>query len=381
MMSTKQIPGRIPFLDLKAINRLHRSALLAAFEKVIDSGWYILGEEVKFFEGEFAAFVGSRHAIGVGTGLDALVLVLRAWRELGFLAEGDEVIVPANTYIATVLAVTENRLRPVLVEPDPETFNLDPAQLKGALTARTKVILPVHLYGQMAELEGIKAFAATHGLKVLEDCAQAHGASRQGQAAGKLGDAAAFSFYPGKNLGALGDAGAITTDDDLLASTLRALRNYGSREKYYNQYQGTNSRLDELQAAFLRVKLPALMRENSRRQYLAGRYLAGINNPQVKLPRAPAEPAAHIWHLFVVRSSRRDELQSHLSGLGVDTMIHYPVPPHHQEAYRRGGWTKVSLPLAEQMHREALSLPLGPTMTNDEADRVIAAVNSFALHP
>ncbi len=364
----------IPFLDLKPLNAQYRDALVAAATRVIDSGWYVLGREVTAFEAEFAAWNGSRHCIGVANGLDALTLVLRAWKEHGVLAEGDEVIVPANTYIASILAISENQLRPILVEPDPRTFNLDPARLAAALTPRTRAILVVHLYGLAADMTAITAFARQHGLKVLEDCAQSHGAEVDGKKVGALGDAAGFSFYPGKNLGALGDAGCVTTDDDQLATTLRALRNYGSEQKYKNRYKGPNSRLDEMQAALLRAKLPFLDTETSSRRRIAGRYFAEIRNPAVGLPSA-SEPAAHVFHLFVIRTNERDRLQRWLADQGVQTMVHYPIPPHHQDAYRE--YRSLSLPITEAIHREVLSLPLSPVMTDDQVSAVIDAVNRF----
>lgn len=364
----------IPFLDLKPLNAQYRDALVAAATRVIDSGWYVLGREVAAFEAEFAAWNGSHHCIGVANGLDALTLVLRAWKEHGVLAEGDEVVVPANTYIASILAISENHLRPVLVEPDPLTFNLDPARLAAALTPRTRAILVVHLYGLAADMTAITAFARQHGLKVLEDCAQAHGAEVAGKKVGALGDAAGFSFYPGKNLGALGDAGCVTTDDEQLATTLRALRNYGSEQKYKNRYKGPNSRLDEMQAALLRAKLPHLDAETSARRRIAARYLAEIRNPLVLLPSSPA-PSAHVFHLFVIRTTERDRLQRWLADRGVQTMVHYPIPPHHQDAYRE--YRTLSLPLTEAIHREVLSLPLSPVMSDDQVSAVIDAVNRF----
>jgi dTDP-4-amino-4,6-dideoxygalactose transaminase len=336
-----------------------------------------MGEELSAFEREFADYVGTRHCVGVASGLDALILALRAWKELGVLSEGDEVLVPANTYIASILAITQNRLRPVLVEPDPVTFNLDPACLAAALTPRTKAVLPVHLYGQAADLTRINAFAQSHGLRVLEDAAQAQGACHSGRRIGALGDAAGFSFYPGKNLGALGDAGAITTNDEELAVTLRALRNYGSERKYHNLYEGLNSRLDELQAALLRVKLPTLDTENSLRREIARRYLCKIGNSFVKLPVEPKDPTSHVWHLFVVRCAHRQLLERHLECNGIRTAIHYPVPPHHQPAFSGCEWSRYALPQTEAIHNEVLSLPISPTMSLEQTERVIEAVNSF----
>ena len=310
----------------------------------------------------------------MANGLDALVLVLRAWRELGYLKEGDEVIVPANTYIASVLAVTANRLVPVLVEPDPETFNLSAVAVAAAITDKTRAILPVHLYGQLADMSGIMPLAEKHGLLVLEDAAQAHGARLGGKKAGNWGHAAGFSFYPGKNLGALGDSGAVTTNDDKLAEIIKALRNYGSHRKYENLYSGTNSRLDEIQAAMLSVKLNYLEQENARRRHIAQRYLSEIRNPVIILPKSTV-PEAHVWHLFVIRSSRRGELQEYLWQNGIQTLVHYPIPPHKQQAYRH--LNHLSLPLTEELHRSVLSLPISSIITDGEAGIVIDACNSF----
>ena len=306
--------------------------------------------------------------------MDALSLIFRAWLELGVMAEGDEVIVPANTYIASILAVSAVRLKPVLVEPDPMTFNIDPAQIEAAITPRTRAILAVHLYGRAADLTRITGIARRRGLKVVEDCAQAHGAAHGGRRVGAWGDAAGFSFYPTKNLGALGDAGAVTTDDEALAAMLRALRNYGSEKKYHNLYQGVNSRLDEVQAALLRVRLPALDEENEARRRVAVRYLEAIRNPRVVLPEQGG-PGAHVWHLFVVRCAERDRLQAHLAEQGVQTMVHYPIAPQHQRAY--AGTLSGNFPLTDAIHAEVLSLPIGPHLSEEETRRVVAAVNSF----
>lgn len=365
----------IPFLDLKAINAGQRAALLAALTRTLDSGWYILGTEVPAFEKEYAAWVRVKHCIGVANGLDALTLVLRAWRELGRLQEGDEVIVPANTYIASILAVLENRLKPVLVEPDPATFNLDAARAAAAITPRTRAILPVHLYGRIVPMGPLMALARQHGLMVLEDAAQAHGAVWDGRQAGAWGDAAGHSFYPGKNLGALGDAGAVTTNDDGLAETLRALRNYGSRVKYQNQLRGVNSRLDEIQAAVLRAKLPLLPQQNQHRRELAGVYGQLIKHPDVRIPQRPIRSEEHVWHVYIIRCERRDELQRHLAAAGVQTVIHYPIPPHRQEACRE--WSGLSLPVTESIHREVLSLPMGSHLTVRQVERVAEIINRF----
>ncbi|WP_236348916.1 DegT/DnrJ/EryC1/StrS family aminotransferase [Aeromonas veronii] len=366
----------INFLDLKAINEQYQQELKDACARVIDSGWYIMGNELSQFETEFSAYCGTKHAIGVANGLDALILSLRAWKELGKLKAGDEVIVQANTYIASVLAITENDLVPVLVEPNPASYNLDPVTLAAAITCKTKAILPVHLYGQLCPMPEIMAIAQEHNLLVLEDCAQAHGAEINGKRAGNWGDAAGFSFYPGKNLGALGDAGAVTTNDDELAQTIRALRNYGSHKKYENLYQGVNSRLDEIQAAMMRVKLPYLEGETARRQSIAQSYRTRINNPFVTLPSVENE-GAHVWHLFVVRSDVREQLQQWLSEQGIQTLIHYPIPPHKQKAYPE--FQDYRLPLTEQIHQQVLSLPMDPTMSDDAVTRVIDAVNGFTV--
>lgn len=367
----------VPFVDLRKVNARHRDRLIAACERVIDSGWYILGNEVAAFEAEFAQYVGTRHAIGVANGLEALTLVLRGWLKLGRLTLGDEVIVPSNTYIATILAISENGLRPIMVEPDPASFNLDPARLAAAITPRTKAILPVHLYGRICAMDAIMAFARQHQLLVLEDCAQSHGAALSGRAAGAWGNAGAFSFYPGKNLGALGDAGAITTDDDALADVIRALRNYGSHRKYENVYRGTNSRLDELQAALLSAKLPLLADETEERRAIAARYATGLGGCGVALPDHGGA-GEHVWHLYVVRTARRAEMQLRLAERGIQTLIHYPIPPHRQQAYRDDPIAALVLPLAEAMAEDVLSLPMWPGMTENQADCVIAAVRQAA---
>ncbi len=363
----------IPFLDLKAINAQYRDELIAACIRVIDSGWYIAGTELAQFEQEFASYCGTKHAIGVANGLDALILTLRAWKELGKLKTGDEVIVPANTYIASILAISANDLVPVLVEPDLVSYNLCPKNTAAAITSKTKAILPVHLYGQLADMPAIMDIAKRHNLLVLEDAAQAHGASIDGKKAGNWGDASGFSFYPGKNLGALGDAGAVTTNDEELANTLRALRNYGSHEKYKNLFQGVNSRLDEIQAAMLSVKLCHLDTEISHRRKVAAAYLEGLDNPAITLPVPHDE--AHVWHVFVIRCEQREALQKHLADQGVQTLIHYPIPPHQQQAYKE--WNAHSYPISEMIHQQVMSLPMGPTITDEQVAAVIAACNSF----
>lgn len=363
----------IPFLDLKSINAQYRNELIEACTRVIDSGWYISGNELTSFEHNFANYCGTKHAIGVANGLDALILTLRAWMELGQLQAGDEIIVPANTYIASILAISANDLIPVLVEPDLTTYNLCPQKTQAAITDKSRAILPVHLYGQMADMPEIMKIAKDHDLLVLEDSAQAHGASIDGKKAGNWGNASAFSFYPGKNLGALGDAGAVTTNIDELAETLRALRNYGSHEKYKNLFQGVNSRLDEIQAAILNVKLPNLDKETAHRRKVAQAYLQGIDNPYITLPNQAGE--SHVWHVFVVRCEQRDDLQKYLERQGIQTLIHYPIPPHKQQAYQE--WNNLSYPISEQIHSQVISLPMGPTLAMADVDKIINAVNSF----
>ncbi|MBT9300643.1 DegT/DnrJ/EryC1/StrS family aminotransferase [Pseudomonas sp. TAE6080] len=372
----------IKFLELKDINNLCRDELVAACARVVDSGWYIGGAELKIFEKEFAAYCGTRHCIGVANGLDALMLVIRAWKELGYMSEGDEVIVPSNTYIASILAVSENGLVPVLVEPDPDTRNLSPAKVEAAITKKTKAILPVHLYGRMADMPKIMDIAKRHSLLVLEDSAQAHGAKIDGKKAGSWGDASGFSFYPGKNLGALGDAGAVTTNDDKLAATIRALGNYGSNEKYKNIYRGVNSRLDEIQAACLSVKLKYLDAQTVYRREVAQLYTATITNPLITLPVVSdfgvSRDSSHVWHVYTVLCEKRDELQKHLSDHGIQTLIHYPIPPHQQQAYAE--LACLSYPVAERIHQQILSLPIGPTLSMAEAQTIVSACNSFGRY-
>ncbi|WPN48572.1 DegT/DnrJ/EryC1/StrS family aminotransferase [Pseudomonas sp. P8_241] len=370
----------VSFLSLANVNAQYRDELISAITEVVDSGWYIQGNNVKQFEQAFAQYCGARHCIGVGNGLDALILTLRAWKILGKLKSGDEVIVPANTYIATILAITENSLVPVLVEPDGKTFNISPDAIKSAITTKTRAIIPVHLYGQLADMPVIMGIAKQHNLLVLEDSAQAHGASHKDIKAGNWGDASGFSFYPGKNLGALGDGGAITTNDDELANTLRALANYGSHEKYRNVYQGVNSRLDEIQAAILNVKLKYLDADTQKRREIAHVYYNEIKNDAIVLPSIPCgqpdDYLGHVWHLFVLRCKERVALQAHLAAAGVQTVIHYPIPPHKQQAYP--DLNRLSFPGTEVIHDEVLSLPISPVMTIEEARVVVDACNSFA---
>ena len=357
----------VPFLDLAAPHAEIHKELTDAFDRVLSSSRFVLGPEVAAFERELGAYVGPRHAVAVANGLDALQLILRA---MG-IGPGDEVLVPSNTFIATWLAVTYAGATPVPVEPDAATHNMDPAHAREAITQRTKAIMPVHLYGHPADMDPLTELAQRHSLRVIEDAAQAHGARYKGRPAGSLSDAAAWSFYPGKNLGALGDGGAVTTDDGELAEKLRLLRNYGSREKYAHDVQGMNSRLDELQAALLRVKLRALPGWNARRRQVAARYLAEMD-PAVAPHVAPwAEPS---WHLFVVRVDRRDEVQRRLRDEGIETLVHYPTPPHLQPAYKDMGLRRGAFPIAERESREVLSLPMGPHLTDDQAQRVCRAL-------
>jgi len=366
----------VDFLNLKAVNKQYREELLQACADVIDSGWYIGGNALARFERNFADYCGVAHCVGVANGLDALTLTLAAWKQLGRVKQGDEVIVPANTYIASILAITASGLEPVFIEPDAATFNIDASLIRRAITDKTRVILPVHLYGQIADMKAINAIATEYGLLVLEDSAQAHGASIDGKRAGSWGHASGFSFYPGKNLGALGDAGAITTSDPELAQVLRALRNYGSHEKYKNLYVGVNSRLDEIQAAMLDVKLKHLDEEIARRRHIAARYRASIHNAHIAQPQVESDEA-HVWHLYVARTAYRSELQQHLREQGVQTLVHYPIPPHKQQAYSQ--YHGLSLPLTESIHDEVLSLPVDPTMSEADIQKVIDACNSFAV--
>lgn len=363
----------VPFLSLAPVYDEIAGELDAAFRRTMRSGWFILGEEVERFERAFATFCGAAHCVGVGNGLDALTLALKAW-EIG---GGDEVIVPSNTYIATWLAATHAGARPVPVEPDPATYNLDPARIESAITSRTRAIIAVHLYGQAADMTAIREIAARRGVHLLEDAAQAAGARHRGAAAGVLGDAAGFSFYPGKNLGAFGDAGAVVTNDATLADRVRVLRNYGSRIKYRNEVKGFNSRLDTLQAALLGPRLAILGEWNARRARIAARYLDSLRDTGLLLPRVSAGNE-HTWHLFVVRSRRRDDLQKALAARGVETLIHYPVPPHLQPAYADLGHKRGDFPISEAIHGEVLSLPMGPHLSEAQVDHVIASVSAAA---
>jgi dTDP-4-amino-4,6-dideoxygalactose transaminase len=360
----------IDFLNLREVNAPHEEAIVAAMQRVVASGWYVLGDETAAFEREFAHYCGVEHCIGVANGLDALQLTLQAYG----IGEGAEVIVPSNTFIATWLAVSRAGAKVVPVEPDPRTCNIDPACIEAALTRRTRAIIPVHLYGQPAQMTEINAVAKRHGLLVIEDAAQAHGARLAGRRAGSLGDAAAFSFYPGKNLGALGDGGAITTNDAQLAQTLRKLRNYGSAVKYHHELAGANSRLDELQSAILRVKLPHLDAENARRGVLASAYLAALAHTPLTLPHVAPETEP-VWHLFVVATNQRDALREYLNSRGIGTQVHYPVANHWQPAYAHEPWP--ALPIAERLQHEVLSLPMGPSLSEADIEVVSATIRAF----
>lgn len=365
----------IKFLDLQKINLLHQEEIESRLLKAFRSGWYLLGEEVKQFEKNLSHYIGAKHSIGVANGLDALRLIFKAYIEMGFMQPEDEVIVPANTYIASLLALTDNNLIPVLVEPDIKTYNIDIAKIEEKITPKTKAIMVVHLYGQVVFSDELTALAQKHNLKIVEDNAQAIGAEWNGTKTGNLGDAAGFSFYPGKNLGALGDAGAVTTNDDVLAKTIRALANYGSEEKYVNKYQGLNSRLDEMQAAVLDAKLKHLDTENDTRKAIAKHYIENINNPAILLPELPQNSNEHVWHLFVVRTADRDKLQQYLKENDIHTLIHYPIPPHKQAAYPQ--LNGLSLPITEQIHREVLSLPISPVLTAEEVQKIVDAMNNY----
>lgn len=365
----------IKFLDLQKINLTHQQEIEDSILQTYRSGWYLLGDKVKAFEQELSQYCNVAHAISVANGLDALRLIFRAYIELGIMKEGDEVLVPANTYIASILAITDNKLVPVLVEPDINTYNIDITKIEEKITSKTKAILLVHLYGSIVFSEEIERLSEKHNLKTIEDNAQTIGAVWNNKKSGSLGDAAGFSFYPGKNLGAIGDAGAVTCKDKELATCIRALANYGSQKKYVNQYQGYNSRLDEIQAAVLSVKLKYLDTENNRRREIAKRYLTEIVNPNIVLPHHKIEENSHVYHVFVIRTENRDQLHTYLEENGIQTLIHYPIPPHHQEAY--SDLKELQLPITEKIHNEVLSLPISPVMTDDEVSTVIQALNNY----
>lgn len=362
----------IPFLDLKSVNAQYKKEMLEACEKVIDSGWYIQGNECKDFEKEFAKFCDTKYAIGVANGLDALILILRAYKELGFMKDGDEIIVPSNTYIASILAISQNNLVPILVEPDLNTYLLDSSKIEQKITSKTKAIMPVHLYGQTCQMEEINNIAKKYNLKVIEDSAQAHGAYYKDKKAGNLGDASGFSFYPGKNLGALGDGGAVTTNDKELADTIKALGNYGSHKKYENLYQGINSRLDEIQASMLRVKLKYLDKEIKQRKDIANYYLKNIKNDKIILPKIITDS---VWHLFVIKAQDRDSLQKYLFDKNIQTLIHYPIPPHKQKAYKV--WNNDTYNISEQIHNEVLSLPISAIQDLETTLYITKVINEY----
>ena len=371
----------IPFLDLKKLNLQYENEIIPAVEKVIKSGWYVLGEEVENFEKEFAAYCGTKYAVGVGSGLDALKLIIRGYKELGIFNESDEIIVPANTYIASILAISEENLTPVLVEPRLDTYLLDPDEIEEKITSKTKAIMPVHLYGQTCEMEKIWQIAKRYNLKIIEDSAQAHGAVYKWKMengkwnikkAGNLGDASGFSFYPGKNLGALGDGGAVTTNDSELYEVIKALRNYGSHKKYENIYKGYNSRLDEMQAVILRVKLKYLDEEIKKRKNIADFYLNNIKNKNIILPYIKTDS---VWHLFVIRSEKRDDLQKYLYEKDIQTLIHYPIPPHKQRAYKE--FNHFSLPITEKIHKEVLSLPISGVQSLKDSEEITECLNTY----
>lgn len=368
----------IKFLDLKAINDRYQPELSQAVQRVIDFGWYLLGNEVKTFEDNYANYIGTKHCIGVANGLDALRLILKAYIEMGFIQEGDEVIVPANTFIASILAITDNRLKPILVEPSMDTYQIDDTLIEQAITERTKAIMIVHLYGQCAYTSKIGELCKKYNLKLIEDNAQAHGClfteNCISQKTGSLGDVAGHSFYPGKNLGCLGDGGAVTTDDDELASLVRSLANYGSGLKYVFDYQGLNSRLDEIQAAVLDVKLKYLDADTQKRRAVARYYIDHIKNPTIILPEV-TDRKAHVFHLFTIRTQKRDELQKYMADNGVQTLIHYPIPPHKQECYKE--WNEMALPITEQIAKQELSLPIGPTIAIEEVRNIVELINLF----
>lgn len=377
----------IKFLDLRALNNSFEPELSESIQKVINSGWYLLGKEVTAFENEYAAFTGAKHCIGVANGLDALRLILKAYIEMGFMKEGDEIIVPANTYIASILAITDNHLVPVFIEPDISTYNIDPFLIEAKITARTKAIMVVHLYGQIAMHSHIEMLAVKYNCKIIEDSAQSQGAKYLNacgntQVAGNIGHAAGHSFYPGKNLGALGDAGAVTTNDDALADIVRTIANYGSKIKYHNNYAGVNSRLDEIQAAALRVKLKRLEKDNQHRRIVAQYYNNHIDNNLFILPQCAMDGLqvshcfSHVWHLYIIRHQNRDLLQKHLEQNGIQTLIHYPIPPHKQKVYQQ--WNHLSFPITETIHRQVLSLPISPLMNEAEMKEIATMANNFS---
>ena len=365
----------IQFLNLKGVNAQYRDELIEACTKVIDSGWYVQGNEHKEFEKEFAEYCGTKYAIGVANGLDALILILRAYKELGIINDGDEVIVPSNTYIASILAISENNLVPVLVEPDINTYLIDPTKIEEKITSKTKAIMPVHLYGQTCEMEKINEIAKKYNLKVIEDSAQSHGAYYKDKRSGNLSNASGFSFYPGKNLGALGDGGAVTTNDEELANAIKALGNYGSHKKHENLYRGVNSRLDEIQAVMLRVKLRYLDNQIEKRKEIANYYLENIKNENIILPTVMTDS---VWHLFVIRTTKREDLQKYLLDNGIQTLIHYPIAPHKQEAYKER--RDENFPVSEQIHDEVLSLPISGVQSFEDTKKIVEIMNRYGIY-
>ena len=365
---------QIPFLSLKSITEKYSDEIHAAVQRVVDSGWYLQGKENETFENNYAKYIGSKYCIGVANGLDALIWIVRAYKELGFFNDGDEIIVPANTYIASILAITENNLKPVLVEPTFDNLEIDDSKIEERITSKTKGIMIVHLYGRCAYTDKIGELCKKYNLKLIEDNAQAHGCRFGGKRTGSLGDAAGHSFYPGKNLGALGDAGAVTTDNQELAECVRALANYGSAKKYVFKYCGRNSRLDEIQATVLDVKLSHLDEDNANRQRIAAYYYDNISNPKITLPNR-LDDKNNVYHVFPVFCEQRDDFQQYLKDNGIQTIIHYPIPPHNQECYRE--WNGISLPITEQIHNQELSLPISPVLTLAEAEEVVRVINRF----
>lgn len=364
----------IKFLDLQKVTQKYSEEIHEAVNRVVDSGWYLQGKENEKFEADYSAYIGTKYTVGCGNGLDALIWIFRAYVEMGVMKPGDEVIVPANTYIASILAISENGLKPVLVEPSIETYQIDDSKIEEAITERTKGILIVHLYGQCAYTDKIGELCKKYNLKLIEDNAQAHGCKFKGRRTGSLGDAAGHSFYPGKNIGALGDAGAVTTNDEELAKVVRAVANYGSIRKYVFKYIGRNSRLDEIQAAVLDVKLKYLDNDIAIRKQVAKYYIDHITNPAIITPIVK-DWDAHVFHIFTIRCKRRDELQKYLTENGVQTIIHYPIPPHKQECYKE--WNNLSFPITEQIHNEELSLPMSPVMTEEEVMSVVDLLNRW----
>lgn len=364
----------IKFLDLYKINQQYRKELDNSIKRVFDSGYYLFGEELKKFENNFSKYIGTKYCVGTANGLDALRLIIKAYKELGNFKDNDEIIVPANTYIASILAITDNNLTPILIEPDIDTYNINPDLIEERITKKTKAIMVVHLYGQVVKMDKIWKLAKKYKLKIIEDSAQAHGSKYKNKMAGNLGDASGFSFYPGKNLGCFGDGGAVTTNDKELAETIRALGNYGSKEKYVNIYQGLNSRLDEIQAAVLNLKLKYLDKENQKRRSIAKYYLENIKNPKIILPTI-TDFKEHNFYVFVIRSKGRNKLQNYLTKNGIGSLIHYPIPPHKQLAYKE--WNNLSFPITEKIHNEILSIPINSILKENEIKKIVKILNNY----